>query len=263
MPVRDFTKNASNLMTLPINSIGPLVNGAAKISIHCWAYVDTLTSSGVLQNDNGLLSVVINNTIVGLRMGLADEDGGGNTGYLYVAARAAAAETTRIVETLSSIAVGAWYSLGGMVNIGGDFITPYINGVATNGAAASFTAGTYTNGTPTAVDRIGAIAALTTGQLDGRLMEIAIWNDDITAANFLALKNGATADTIMRSNLVFYLKLDGGEHGEAGPEVSEVGNISATITGSLPLSGGTGHIGGENMHAYSVPMVARYRTTWR
>lgn len=228
---RDFSKNLANYMSLGANAIGPLINGAAQISFHCWAYSDTLDDQTL---GNVLLQVRINAATVGIRVAIGD---GGGLYPVAISARAAAAETQRNIFGLTDVTTGTYHSIGVLFNFANDLVTIYLDGVADGPAqAAAFTSTNYTNGTPTSADSIGTTvvpANSTLTQFDGRIAEVAVWNDDIGADNFSLLAAGQLASAVQTSSLAYYHPLNSGP--VTGPDVSLVGSISGTITGSVPF----------------------------
>ena len=239
---RDFTKNTANYMSLGVNALGALLNGASIISVSMWIQADTLTATA---NNNRLFSVYNFNGNTALTF-LTDA-----TSHLRVGGRSNL-EGFQFKDSTTAIATGgAWTHCGGVYNIGGDTITPYLNGVAEGGGAVTFSAATWTNAPPTTTnDIIGGDAATAGGgptavgqQIDGRLAEFAVWvGVDIGAANMRLLsqqRGGKDLLRIHRASLVYYLPL----YGDASPEPAIIGTPVGTITGTvaaaahLPYSG--------------------------
>jgi hypothetical protein len=226
---RDFTKNTSNYVTIPTNTIGNRLNGAAKISLHAIITGDTF--SGVGANDNRWISVTINGSSTGLAMNIDAGTGGGNRVRLL--ARSGSGDTLQGLSSAGGvIAAGTEYALGGMVDIGGDTLSIYHNGsLSTGPTGVTFGNATYTQGTATQADGIGgdgsAPPGATTAQFDGRVSEVAIWNDDIGAAGFAMLHRRVSALFVKPDNLVWYSRL------VEDAIIDMIGGTVATIVGTV------------------------------
>lgn len=222
---RDFSKNTSNHLRLGVNAINPRISGAAAISVHAMVFPDSFNTSA----DNNLVcEFYINNGGSGVLLGIHN----GSSAVVRVAGRSQTSDSYQVRNGTTALVAGSWYSVGGALNFAGDLITPYYNGVAENGGAASFGAFAYTPGTPVSTnDAIGGNHTPTSAlQFDGRIAEFAVWKKDIGAAGFRALAGGVSALLVCHESLVFYMPLLGGN----SPERDLVGGLTGTITGSIP-----------------------------
>ena len=227
---RDFSKTLANRISVGNGTFGTLLNGAAKISAHLWARADTFTNS--LDVGNRLFTVIINGTVsTGVSMNVDTLTGANDT--LSVLARSQTADGLQAKKGTSNLSTGVWYALGCMIDIGGDTITPYVNGVAEGGGAVTFGAATYTHGTPTQPDILGHLseASVSTGdQWDGLLAEFALWTDDIGLNAFKALARGVDPFHASPVRPKVWLPL----WGRHSPEIELIANKVGTITGSVP-----------------------------
>lgn len=230
---RDFSKNTSNYMSLGANALGPLLNGAANISMHCWANFDSFNGSAGSTGDD-MLFVAINGGTAGVGFNIRRHASNG-TDILSIGGRSVSTDTFRFQDGVTDINTGAWYSLGGVLQIGADNIRVYVNGVQdVSGISGTWANATYTNGTPTTVDGIGAAFSgstpiSTARQADGRIAEVAIWNADIGTDGFAALAARISAALVRPDALVFYMPLLGFD----SPERDHWGGKSGTITGTV------------------------------
>jgi hypothetical protein len=226
---RDFTKNTSNHLSLGLGSLGSLINGAAKISAHVWVNFDTIETSN--NTNDRVLEVLINSNATGFTIASNAPDS--ITPVLRAGARSVSGDSFQTRLGTTPLTTGAWLSLGAVADFSGDTLTPYYQGAAENGGAATFGNSSYTQGVPTEADTIGGHFSPppeTNVQVDGRVAEIALWNDDIGAAGFAALASGVSALSVRRDALVFYMRL----LGDASPETADVSSVTGTITGSIP-----------------------------
>lgn len=225
---RDFTKNLANYMNLGIGAIGPLINGAERVSVHVWARFDSLETTNAT-NDR-MLSVLINGAFSGLAI---TSNAPAGTPLLRVQVRSAAADGAQNVQGTTPLITGSWLSLGAMVDFAGDTVTPYVGGVSEGTTGVTFGSTSYTHGTPTESDMLGSNISppvATANQVDGGMAEIAIWTDNIGNSGFAQLADGTSAEDVFPGNLVFYMKLEGND----SPELCEISSVIGTITGSLP-----------------------------
>lgn len=223
---RDFTKNTSNYMSLGTGNIGPLMNGAAAVSIAAWILSDTTTSSGA--NDHVIWGTNVNGSSAGFRIQLF----GVEPPQVRISARSVSTDTLRQATSSGTIAAGR-HHVGGVANFTGDTITVYLNGAASGGAqAAAFGNNTYTYGTATVADAVGSdnIPPSTTAeQFGGDLAEIALWGVDIGADGFAALAKGVSPLLVRPEALLQYLPLIG----RYSPETDLVNGVNGTITGTI------------------------------
>lgn len=224
---RDFTKNTANYMRLGINAIAPLLNGKGAFSAHCWFNVDTLDTA--TNTDNRLFQVYVANGSSGFIFCI---DATPATDVFKVGARSGSGDGFQTKSATSACGTGVWHSGGAVVDIAGDAITPYFNGVAEGGGAVTFGNATFTNGTPTtsfdAVGSDGAVAA-SQQQTDGRIAEMAIWTEALTAIEFAYLAKGYAPFLVHNKGLIFYMPLIG----VTSPEPDIVSAKLGTITGTV------------------------------
>jgi hypothetical protein len=225
---RAFTKNVANYGKLGVNVIGPLLNGAAKLSFHAWINGTSFTTGAY---DNVVLAVVISggNTGVWMNVGAA-----GHT--LLIGGRSKAADSFQQRITTATLSTSTWTSIGGVLNFAAGTITPYLAGSADNSGAATFGSTTYVQGTPTGsandaigYDGNGSGPSATAIQVAGNLAEVSIWTDDIAANGFAALAKGVRPHRLLPGKLTCYWPL----WGLASPEVELVNNKVLTFTGTV------------------------------
>lgn len=225
---RDFSKNTANYMS--IGSFGSNLNGAAFVSVHCWANTDTIDTG---LNDNPMVSVLStasNSSMI--RLGIK---GNGGTKVLRAGGRPDAAETYRTADATSSFTTSTWHSCGAAYDFAGDAISPYFNGVQEGTASGAFTATSYTHGAgATLNDAIGSAAAApisTATQFDGRIAELCIWfgSRALTAAEFGALADGVSPALIATSLGRAYFPLIG----QGSSERDKMLGLTGTITGTV------------------------------
>jgi hypothetical protein len=228
---RYFNKNTANYSSIGIGQIGTLLNGAAKIS---WSMIikpiDTLSTTGV--NENSPFHIKINGLSAGLICSIDANTSVGN-GKLRVGARSQSADALQNVNGATTLALNTQYTAGGMIDIGGDTITVYLNGAVDAGpTAVTFGAATWTLATASFDDVIGGQTTApptTVAQFGGEISEFAIWTDDITAAGFAALHKGLSPLMVMPDKLIAYWPLVG----RVSPEPEYINTKSATLTGTI------------------------------
>lgn len=223
---RDFTKNASNYMSLGVNQVQPLINGASAISIHALVNLDSFNTGA---NDNRIITIGVANNLAGIIMEVV---GGAGAEVLKIAGRSVSTDSLQSKSATTVVTTSVWHSIGGVLNIGGDTITPYYEGTAEGSGAVTFGNATWTNGTPTQLDTIGAgqtAPVATVIQTDGRIAELALWKADIGASGFSLLKKGSSPLKINPTNLILYWPL----LGTSSPEVDMASGKNGTITGTI------------------------------
>lgn len=224
---RDFTKDTANYMSLGVNQIQTLLNGAAKISMHAWVNPDTFNTGA---NDNRIITIGVADSLAGFILEIV---GSAGAEVLKVAGRSVSTDTLQSKSATTVVSASTWHSCGGVFDESGDAITPYYEGAAEGGGAVTFGNAVWTNGTPTQLDTIGAGQSApveTVIQFDGRIAELAIWTDDIGAAAFANLANG-WSPLFFPTSLKFYFPLAG----RFSPEPDVVSGKTGSITGSLPI----------------------------
>lgn len=228
---RYFNKNTANYSSIGIGQIGALLNGAAKIS---WSMImkpiDAFSTTGV--NENSPFHIKINGLSAGLICSVDANTSAGN-GKLRVGARSQSADALQNVNGATTLALNTQYTAGGMINIGGDTITVYLNGAVDAGpTAVTFGAATWTLAAATDADVIGGqivTPPTTVAQFGGNIAEFAIWIDDITAAGFAALHKGVSPLQVKPEALIAYWPLIG----RVSPEPELINSKSATLTGTV------------------------------
>jgi len=228
---RDFTKNVSNRLgwaSVGTSTIGNLVSGASAISVHAWINIDTTdTGSG----QNRIFSSFMSGGSNGIRFNVQNTDG---TRKLLCGGRSVGTDTLQTKTSTTDLSLSTWHSVGVVIDIGGDTMTPYVNGAAEGGGAVTFANSTYTQGSTTVNDAIGAQDdAAGTSQphcFDGRIAEVSIWSGDIGAAGYATLNKGFSALMVRPELLTLYVPLIG----KASPESEIISSKSPSISGSLP-----------------------------
>jgi hypothetical protein len=227
---RDFSKNTSNFMTLGVGGLNNLLSGASAVTLVCWAQFDSPIGTGA--TNNRLICEFATGTSSSILLNV-----GNATPKFVVNARSQSADTLQTKTGTTTITTGGWWHLAGVIDYAGGTVTPYVNGAAEGGGAATFGSSTYAPGSPTGHAAIGSAlsavpAPTSTGdQVDGRIAEVAAWRAALTAGELAALAAGVSPLRIRPASLVLYMPF----HGVASPERSLVGNTpSGTITGSLP-----------------------------
>ena len=221
---RDFTKNIANYLTLGVDAIGALIDGASAISVACWTTYDTIDASAggnfIWRNGSGVGAA---NTI--------NLDGTGS-GRLRIVGHSVVADAGQVALGSSGLTAGTQYHVGAMIDYAGDSITAYLNGVADGTTGVTFSNATYIHTPSTTEDAIGANTTppgVSTGQFDGRISELAIWTSNIGPSGFAMVSNCISPTAVSPSTLVFYMRLLGVD----SPELSTVSSVTGTITGSV------------------------------
>jgi hypothetical protein len=229
---RDFSKNLSNHMAT--GQIGAVVNGLAAFFVHLIVTPDTYDTAA---GNNRVIEWPIGAGASGVAL---DINASAAPIVLRVVARSQSGDGAQVKSSTSNLATGVQHFLGAWINIAGDAITPYANGVPEGGGAVTFGAATYTHSVSVGTSRIGANAGtITTAlQFDGPISEFSIFN----ATGWDAAKTNAVAADLALSysaeftatrnsvTLLNYMKV----LGDDSPELSTVGSLQGTITGSLP-----------------------------
>lgn len=219
---RDFTKNASNTMSLGTNALGPLINGARAISFGAIVKFDTLQAAAST-NDRMLSGFIASNN--GLLLAL-----NGSSSLLSVGGRSVTGEGFESSLTFS-VSANVEYHLGGVLDFTGDAIRSYVDGVEQADDAKTFDNSTYTNGTPSVQDMIGASnqAPSTAHQVDGQISEVFLYKGDIGAEGFAQLGDRISPEMVRRELLVAYWPL----LGNATPEIERINRKVGTISGTI------------------------------
>ena len=218
-------------MRLGANAIAPLIHGASAISGHIICNADSIDQiAGEPSIYNSIFRINIGTTLLGILVRLVDS--------VLVSDRfqiRARSQTSDAIQTVSGTSGGngTLYRVGWVVDVAGDAMRLYLNGVLDVNTAVTFGAATFTNaGTQTLQDQVGGGSITTTQEMwDGLLAEMAIWNVDIGDAGFSAVGAGHMSPLLVRPEaLVFYLPMIG----KFSPEGDVINSKLGTITGSLP-----------------------------
>lgn len=227
---RTFTKNTANYMSCGTSGLGTILSGLSVFSVAARVRVGAGFSAGV--NDNNILGIINSGTTGGFALSI---DGTGPK--LRCSSRSVSTDARQALTATTVLTTGIDYYVGVVVNIGAKTLTLYVNGVSDGAASGlAYANATWTLGTPTDNDAVGGFQApptATTVQLDGEISQVAIWNTDLSAADFATLAGGTAADGVKAANIRWYLKIDG----LSSPELPTVGTPQGTIAGSLPVVG--------------------------
>jgi hypothetical protein len=237
--MRTFTKNAANYMSLGVGSLGAILSGKAKFSVHVKITIASTTTGA---NDNAILIALINANTVGLELNI---DGTAGAPKVRISARSHSGDARQSKSGATTIGVGVPAFIGGVIDIAGDSITVYLNGTADGTAGVTFAQATWTLGTPTGHDTVGGYLAppnVTTDQFAGDIGQVAIWSDALSAGNFASLAGGALPTAVRPDILIYYLPITG----TTSPEPPTVGAPVGTITGSLPAVSVVAWVGQSN-----------------
>lgn len=223
-----FTKNVANYVTLGNGAFGGL-NGNAAVSIAAWVWPLTTTAGA---NDNGIVTILINTTVVGLALNI-----GGSTTVpkVRLSARSVSADARQTVDSVASVSLaGSWQHVAGIANFSAGTQRVFLNGNMELSQAKTYGNVTYTFGAPTQPDTIGGmylVTPATTDQFDGYIGEVCVWAQDIGDEQMASVAKGFQPSMI-RPDLVFeYFPMIGPE-GVKGRWRS----INGTIVGSIPQS---------------------------
>lgn len=229
---RTFDKSAgTNYISLGANTISALLNGASAVSLHCWTKYNSFDALDSANSDRSVQILIAGSGAGTTGLAIVQDGTGGTTSQKHrIVARSVSTDALQGRSGTTNLVTGTWYSLGGVVDINGDTITPYLNGTAEGGGAVTFGNTTWTNGTPTGTDKISDAGTGTVQQLDGQCCEVAIWNVALNAGEMLALSKGFSAALIRPQSLVFYMPLIG----RVSPELDWMRSKTGTITGSCP-----------------------------
>jgi len=224
---RDFTKNLSNYVTLGVNAIGPLINGASQVSFSYWVKFDTFTTSAA---GDGMFSVRLSN--------LNSRNAYTSSAKLVAGGRSQAADSFRLVTGTSTLSTAVWYHVGIMYNYAVDNIIIYLNGaVDANAIISTWGSPTYVHSDSLYPDFIGSSSTIgfptnAAQQLDGQMAELAVWKTQLNANDFASLTKGFTPNQIRPQSLVAYLPMTG-----SGTNIQEIVKANnGTIIGSIPAA---------------------------
>lgn len=245
-------------MTLGLNTINGLVSGAAAVSVHAWVKLASTTTAAF---DNRVLSQFIASGGNGLLLSI---DKTGANRVVRAAARSVSTDSLTSKLSTTDLALSTWHSVGAVFNFTGDTTTPYANGVAEGGGAATYANNTYTVGVASSQDVIGSNTVTginTISQIDGEIAHLAIWAGDIGANGFTALWRGQQAGRVRDSNgnrPVFWMPI----WGNASPEYCLVCGATGTITGSLPFASDAPVRPFTQMERASIGEIVTFNPAW-
>jgi hypothetical protein len=214
-------------MSMSNGGVASLIAGSAAVSVHLWASADTF-SAGTF--DNNIFSIKNNGFTPAIYVAI---DGATPKRFKLGGASVSGDGLQSRNATTTTIATGTWYALGGVLDYGADTISPYVNGAVENSGVATFANATLTLGAP-GVDAIGSNgvpSGCSACQWDGQIAHVAVWNVALTAQDFAALGAGVNPWLVKPENLVVYWPFWG-----SSPEVDLKSNVSATITGTIPVA---------------------------
>lgn len=228
---RDLLKILGTYIEFGLGAIGPVLNGAAKISVHAVVTGDTFSSASA--NDNRIFGVIIDGVnTTGLTLCVDNLTSIGNP-VLRLGARSQAADGFQATNGTTVLAAGTSYIVGGVVDISGDAIRVYVNGVQETSTAVTFGAASYTHGTPSS--KVDSVSDSASAFLcwDGSVAELAMWVSDIGSNGFAILGQRYDPRVVDFENMVFYCPLLGVQD----PEPELISRKSGTIVvaaASLP-----------------------------
>jgi hypothetical protein len=214
-------------MSLGVSGLATILSGRGVFSMHAKIRIASTTTGA---NDNNILVANINGATIGAVLNV---DGTAGAPKVRISARSVNTDGRQVKSGATTIGVGVDAYVGGIVNIAGDTIEVYLNGVSDGSVGVTFANATWTLGTPTGADTVGGYLAppsATADQFDGQISEIAVWSSALSGANFATLAGGTPASSVSAGTLVYYLPIAG----TTSPEPPTVGAPSGTITGSLP-----------------------------
>lgn len=225
---RSTTKNTANYESLGNSGLGTLLNGLGTFSLFARIRFRTF-SAGV--NDNSILTVLMVGTTVGVAFCI-----NGATPKLRIGARSVSpGDARQTVDGGTTLAVDTDYNVGAVIDVAGDTMELFINGVSDAGpTAVTFANAAWTLGVPTDADAIGGFRAppVATAELfDGVIGDLAAWSSKLVAADYNSLQTSAPS-AVQSGTLIWYMPNDG----RASPETSLTGGLTGTITGDVPVS---------------------------
>jgi hypothetical protein len=231
---RTFTKNLANHLSLGVNAIGPIINGAGTIlTVAQLRPASFDTSTG----DNSVLAAYITSAQLGLGLNIS-----GPTSVTRGTAKTNSGDALQNRVANSTVSTGAWHTIASFANFPNDSIHLYLDGPLNSDplGPVTFVGTAYTQGSPTVPDRIGRTNnEQTNQQFAGDIEYLAIWlgRTQTQAANITSALQAGTKPYNIVPAPVFCMVL-----GYATPDVDLVaGVIQSTITGSLPfIEGPTG-----------------------
>jgi hypothetical protein len=232
---RDFVKASGNFLGLGAGTGNALLNGAARISLHAWIRPDSFDTGSQFQND--IIAFYVNGTSHGVLLNVNASATNPN-GRLRIQCQPESSEGFEVREGGTDIVAGNQYAAGASIDLTGDRMDVYLDGVNDGGGAEAFTATAYTPGSPARDDAIGADRGSgtpsQTSQFDGRIAEVAVWTEDIGSDGFAQLAKGFSPLLVRPEALVFYMPLLG--FGADGPEIDLAGGYAGTITGTIAIA---------------------------
>lgn len=224
---RLFNNSLSNYMGLGIGTVGAVLHNKSVVSVSALVRPTAASTAGA--NDNGIITVISNGSSVAFALNV---DASGGTNKVRLNGRSLNTETRQGRSTTSTFALDTPIHAGGTMDFAGDAIYPVLNGVISNGGAATFANSVYTQGTPTNADAIGGFIAPPTtvsAQFQGLIAELAIWTGALTLREWNALSKGYSPLKIQRASLLFYWPI----MGQSNPEPELIRNAVATVTGTI------------------------------
>jgi hypothetical protein len=234
---RDFTKNIANFMSMGVHKLGPLIGGGSKIAIHCFIKMRSFT---VGVNDGGIFSTWYVGNLTGITFRI---DGSATSPKFRVGGRSVSTDAFQAQNAVSIIPLEVWISVGGLFDFGAKTIQPYFNGKPEGGGAVTWANTSYTDSTGTAPDWIGTgegsvAPTLTTAQFDGKIANFTVWklgstHPGLSLADWDNLSKWMNPRLIQPGYIVSHFPLN--NQTLAGPEYDDVGQLTGTITGNVPM----------------------------
>ena len=214
---RTWDNNTSNYMSLGTNAIGPLIHGASAVSFHFNLTFNTIV------NGNRFFQIIMFFGNIGIYCYSTATS-------IFVAGRSTTTDfATCQDDAVTGISTGVPYSVGGVMDFGGDALRNYRNGVLHRTVANTWDSPTYNNPDTASVDDYIGGPPTANQLVDGEVSELAIWKGDIGTAGFESLNEGISAKLIRPHLLVNYWPI----LGNGSTEVDEVSGIDGTVTGTL------------------------------
>lgn len=230
---RDYSKNTSNFMSLGVGGLNAILAGASGITFAVWAQFDTFSTGAT---NNRIINEFGSGTTSSLLLNV-----GNATPKFIVNARSQSADSLQTKTGTTTITAGAWWHLAAVIDFLSGTVTPYVNGVAEGGGAATFGSTTYNPSSTTGHAAIGCGLSATptpltsADQVDGRLERLGIWRGVLSPLEIALLADGESLLKVRRSAMVGYYRLDG--QSNVARNLVGLGPLGL-VTGSVPYGDG-------------------------
>lgn len=217
----------ANYLTFGLNKIGPLINGAAKVSFHIWVNMVEYNTTGAF--DNRLINVRMNGQ-TSLTVGFNGTD----SNKIRASGRSVVTDGLQTIGGATANTTGEWISVGGVFNYTGDSIRVYRNGVEDGSGSVTFGNSSYTDSADASTQdciMLNSVCPPTVVAhlLDGYAAEVALWTDDIGTSGFLQLSKKFSPLLVRPDALVLYDKIIGKET----TEIDIISKINLTVNGTV------------------------------